>query len=64
MVVLLVSPIGLVVVSSVVVVVSTFVIRHLFRVDAGAFLLVGLLIIGISAAGGWWLKSIAAEEAE
>ena len=49
-------------VLSVVVVVSTVVIRHLFRVDAGAFLLVGLLVIGISAAGGWWLKSIAAEE--
>jgi hypothetical protein len=49
-------------VLSVVVIVSTVVIRHLFRVDAGAFLLVGLLVIGISAAGGWWLKSIAAEE--
>ena len=49
-------------VLSVVVVVSAVVIRHLFRVDAGGFLIVGLLIIGISAAGGWWLKSIAAEE--
>jgi uncharacterized membrane protein len=51
-------------VLSVVVVVSTFVIRHFFRADAGAFLLIGLLVIGISAAGGWWLKSIAAEEAK
>jgi uncharacterized membrane protein len=51
-------------VLSVVVVVSTVVVRHLFRVDPAAFLLVGLLIIGISAAGGWWLKSIAAEEAK
>ena len=51
-------------VLSVVVVVSALVIRHLFRVDAGTFLLVGLLVIGISAAGGWWLKSIAAEEAK
>jgi hypothetical protein len=51
-------------VLSVVVVISTFVVRHLFRADAGAFLMVGLLIIGISAAGGWWLKSIAAEEAK
>jgi uncharacterized membrane protein len=51
-------------VLSVVVVVSTFVIRHFMRVDAGAFLFVGLLVIGISAAGGWWLKSIAAEEAK
>jgi hypothetical protein len=44
--------------------VSTVVIRHFFRVDAGAFLVVGLLVIGISAAGGWWLKSVAAEEAK
>ena len=51
-------------VLSVVVVVSTVVIRHFFRVDAGAFLVVGLLVIGISAAGGWWLKSVAAEEAK
>jgi len=51
-------------VLSVVVVVSTAVVRHLFRVDPAAFLMVGLLIIGISAAGGWWLKSIAAEEAK
>jgi uncharacterized membrane protein len=51
-------------VLSIVVVVSTFVVRHFFRVDAGAFLFVGLLVIGISAAGGWWLKSIAAEEAK
>ena len=49
-------------VLSVVVVVSTVVIRHFFRVDAGAFLFVGLLVIGISAAGAWWLKSVAAEE--
>jgi uncharacterized membrane protein len=51
-------------VLSVVVVISTFIIRHMFRADAGAFLFIGLLIIGISAAGGWWLKSIAAEEAK
>lgn len=49
-------------VLSVVVVIATFVGRHFFRADAGAFLLVGLIVIGISAAGGWWLKSIAAEE--
>ena len=51
-------------VLSVVVVVSTAVIRHFFRVEASSFLMVGLLIIGISAAGAWWLKSIAAEEAK
>jgi len=49
-------------VLSIVVVIATFVGRHFLRADAGAFLLVGLIVIGISAAGGWWLKSIAAEE--
>ena len=51
-------------VLSVVVVVSTAAIRHFFRFEAESFLIVGLLIIGISAAGGWWLKSIAAGEAK
>jgi uncharacterized membrane protein len=49
-------------VLSVVVVVTTWIGRHFLRADAGAFLLVGLVVIGLSAAGGWWLKSIAAEE--
>ncbi len=47
---------------SIVVVVATFVGRNILRADGGAFLVVGLIVIGISAAGGWWLKSIAAEE--
>jgi hypothetical protein len=29
---------------------------------AGSFLLIGLLVIGLSAAGGFWLKQVAAEE--
>jgi len=49
---------------SVVVVVATVIGRHFLRADAGAFLLVGMIVIGISAVGGWWLKSIAAEEGE
>jgi hypothetical protein len=28
----------------------------------GAFLLIGLIVIGLSAAGGFWLKNIAQEE--
>ena len=39
-------------VLSVVMVVTIFVGRHFFRADAGAFLLVGLMVIGISAAAG------------
>ncbi|HVY06492.1 MAG TPA: DUF2157 domain-containing protein [Burkholderiales bacterium] len=49
-------------VLSVIVVVTTWLSMHLFRsAEAGAFLLIGMLIIGLSAAGGWWLKRIAAE---
>jgi len=29
------------------------------RADAGAFLLIGLVVIGMSAAGGFWLKNVA-----
>jgi uncharacterized membrane protein len=30
--------------------------------DPSAFLFVGLVVIGLSAAGGWWVKQLAAEE--
>jgi len=30
--------------------------------EAGAFLLIGIVVIGISAAGAWWLKTVAAGE--
>ncbi len=30
--------------------------------DPSAFLFVGLVVIGLSAAGGWWLKQVAAEK--
>lgn len=32
--------------------------------DAGAFLLTGLVVIAMSAAGGWWLRQIAQEDTE
>lgn len=32
------------------------------RAEAGAFLLIGLVVIGMSAAGGYWLKQVANEE--
>ena len=34
------------------------------RAEAGGFLLIGLVVIGMSAAGAWWLKQIAGETAE
>lgn len=49
-------------VLSVVIVTTSFIVRNFLRADAGAFLFVGLVILGISAAGGWWLKSVVAEE--
>ena len=48
---------------SVVVIVATFLAEHMPRIDeAFAFLLIGLIVIGLSAAAGWWLKRIASEE--
>jgi uncharacterized membrane protein len=51
-------------VLSLIVVITTFLGKHLLDIDeAGGFLLTGLLVIGLSAAGGWWLRRIAVEEA-
>ncbi len=51
-------------VLSVVVVIASFLSEHLLeRGDAGAFLVIGLTVIGLSAAGGWWLREIAKEGA-
>ena len=50
-------------VLSVIVVVATFFGKHLSGDSAGGFLLVGLIVIALSAAGGWWLKNLAAEDA-
>jgi len=51
-------------VLSAVVVLTSFLVETLFKhshENAGTFLLVGLLIIGMSGAGAWWLRNVAAE---
>jgi uncharacterized membrane protein len=48
---------------SIIVVVATFLAdRLLDRGEATAFLLIGLIVIGLSAAAGWWLRSVAREQ--
>lgn len=50
-------------VLSVIVVVTVFLSNHLLRAsDAGALLMIGLIVIGMSAAGSYWLRSVATEE--
>lgn len=49
-------------VLSAIVMITTLLVKHMHMSDAGAFLLIGLVIIGLSAAGGWWLRSVANEE--
>jgi uncharacterized membrane protein len=51
-------------VLSVVVVVAAFLGKQMLgtRAEAGAFLFIGLVVIGLSAAGGYWLKNVANEE--
>lgn len=51
-------------VLSVIVVATAFLGRHMLdgRAEAGAFLFIGLTVIGLSAAGGWWLKQVLGEE--
>lgn len=49
-------------VLSLVIVISVFLGHNLVRNgDAGAFLLVGMTVLGLSALGGWWLRTIAQE---
>jgi len=47
---------------SVIVVAATFVGKHMLMREAGTFLFLGVLVIGMSAAAGFWLKQVAAEE--
>jgi uncharacterized membrane protein len=49
-------------VSSAIAVVVTFVARHLVGHEAGGFLIVALVVIGLSAVGTKWLRAVAAEE--
>jgi uncharacterized membrane protein len=51
-------------VLSAIVVVTALIGKHMKFSDAGGFLFMGLLVIGMSAAGGWWLKTIANEETD
>ena len=51
-------------VLSAVVVIATLLGKSMRLNDAGAFLFIGLVVIAISAAGGWWLKQVAQEEGE
>jgi len=49
---------------SVIVVITAFLGKHLIGHDAaGASLFIGLVVIGLSAAAGWWLKQVAKEQA-
>ena len=49
-------------VLSAIVMATTFLAKEMHMRDAGAFLFLGLLVIGMSAAGGYWLKQVATEE--
>lgn len=49
-------------VLSVIVIITASVAKGIGSEDAGVFLFIGLLIIGLSAAGGYWLKQVATEE--
>ena len=51
-------------VLSLIIVITAFLSKSLLHRggDAGGFLLIGLLVIGMSAAGGYWLKVLSAEE--
>ena len=50
-------------VLSVIVVTACFLGKHMLRHgDAGSFLFIGLVVIALSAIGGWWLRTISPEE--
>jgi len=50
-------------VLSVIVVVTAWLGRIMLKSgdSAGALLFIGLVVIGLSAAGGWWLKQVVNE---
>jgi len=49
-------------VLSVIIVLATFLADKLPHGDAPVYLMIGLMVIALSAAGGWWLKRVAAED--
>ncbi len=49
-------------VCSVIVVVTTFLVWRMVADDAGSLLLIGLVIIGLSAVGARWLRAVVAED--
>ncbi|CAN5366360.1 DUF2157 domain-containing protein [soil metagenome] len=50
-------------VLSVIVVITAFLAKTMLRHEsAGAFLFIGLVVIGLSAVGGMWLKNVAKED--
>lgn len=50
-------------VLSAIVVASTFLGKHLLKIDSAfGFLLMSVVVIALSAAGGWWLRTVAQEE--
>lgn len=49
-------------VLSVIVTTTAFLGKQMAMREAGAYLFLGLLVIGMSAAGGYWLKQVATEE--
>lgn len=49
-------------VLSAIVVVASVLGKNMGHSDAGGFLFIGMVIIGMSAAGGWWLKNVVNEE--
>lgn len=52
-------------VLSVIVFVATLLGKQLIRhADAGGFLIIGVLVIAMSAGGAWWIKTIASEGGE
>lgn len=53
-------------VLSIIIVVATGLGRIMLKSSesAGAFLLIGMIVIGLSAAGGWWLKRVGNEAEE
>lgn len=48
-------------VLSAIVVIAVLLAKQMRFAEAGGFLFLGLVVVGLSAAGGWWLKQVANE---